>query len=179
MNYFIDCWASKDKFKALTMNTGIRIYLNRRGIAYTCLWLVLMQKSLRERKVVRDKCSQCAGVSSGVPCSSTACGVGKQRFNHGAMDSKNEKNRRMRLTNIYLLLSFSLTQIFASSSMLYSASVYVCSKSEMIMELTSNRRRFDVDLMLSTSNRHRFDHFWLRCDILLKTVGVYESLRDC
>jgi len=35
--------------------------------------LALMQKFVREKKVVKDKCSQCFSVS----CSSIVCGIGK------------------------------------------------------------------------------------------------------
>ena len=51
-----------------------------KDIAYISLWLALMQKFVQERKVIRDKCSQCADIGSGISLFKYACGVGKQRL---------------------------------------------------------------------------------------------------
>ena len=89
-------------------------------------WLVLMQKSVRERKVVKDKCSPCSCVGSDVPCSSTACGeLGSSIDRRAMMDNRNEEQTHV---HIYPALPSSFAQMLASCSATYSSSIYICSK---------------------------------------------------
>jgi len=95
-----------------------------KDIAYISLWLALMQKFVQERKVIRDKCSQCADIGSGISLFKYMWSWEAVIVKFISLDSR---NRCMRFINIYPLLHFSLAQILASSSALYSLSVYVLS----------------------------------------------------
>ena len=61
------------------------------GIAYTCPWLALMQKSVRERKIVKDKCSQCAGLVLMFLIHVLCVESGSRNLTMGLMDSRNEE----------------------------------------------------------------------------------------
>jgi len=161
----------------LEYNANLRTYINGRGITYTCLWLTLMQKSVRERKVVRDTYFQCTGVGS-VSCSSTACEVGKQ---HWIIHTLEWASKKIRGRNSAVIIVGTMGEFKTAKWLVMLAGrisiigSYLWIQPIMLNCSASRPSRF-VDLNMSIFERIRSVRARAAIDVSIDVLSMYGNL---